>query len=49
MACRAFRTLAAARDSARMLDVESNAFVVSSGTRKSIMEEARSHQRFHPA
>ena len=42
-------TLVAARDIARMLDIQSNAFVVSSGTRKSIMDEARSHQRFHPA
>ena len=41
--------LAAARDIARMLDIQSNAFVISSGTRKSVMDEARSHQRFHPA
>lgn len=41
--------LAAAGDIARMLDIQSNAFVVSSGTHKSIMDEARAHQRFHPA
>jgi hypothetical protein len=39
----------AARDIARMLDIQSNAFVSACGTRKSIMDEARSHQRFHPA
>jgi hypothetical protein len=43
------KTLAAARDIARMLDIQSNAFVAAGGTRKSIMDEARSHQRFHPA
>jgi hydroxymethylglutaryl-CoA lyase len=42
-------TLAAAKDIARMLDIQSNAFVISSGTRQSVMDEARAHQRFHPA
>jgi hypothetical protein len=32
-----------------MLDIEPRSFVVSSGTRETIMEEARAHQRFHPA
>jgi hydroxymethylglutaryl-CoA lyase len=41
--------LAAAGDIARMPDIQSNAFVVSSDARKSIMDEARAHQRFHPA
>jgi hypothetical protein len=41
--------LAAASDIAHMLDIQSNAFVASCGTRRSIMDEARSHQRFHPA
>jgi hydroxymethylglutaryl-CoA lyase len=41
--------LAAARDIAHMLDIQSNAFVAACGTRKSVMDEARSHQRFHPA
>jgi hydroxymethylglutaryl-CoA lyase len=41
--------LAAARDIAEMLDIQSNALAMSSGTRKSIMDEARAHQRFHPA
>lgn len=41
--------VAAARDVGRMLDIEPRSFVVSSGTRETIMEEARAHQRFHPA
>jgi hypothetical protein len=32
-----------------MLDVKSNSFVVSSGTRRAIMDTAKSHQRYHPA
>ena len=40
--------LSAARDIEGMLDIQSNAFVTSSGTRQAVMEQARSHQRFHP-
>jgi hypothetical protein len=32
-----------------MLDIQSNALVLSSGMRKSIMDEARARRRFHPA
>jgi hydroxymethylglutaryl-CoA lyase len=42
-------TIAAARDVAQMLDIKSNSFVIASGTRQNIMNEARAHQRFHPA
>ena len=42
-------TIAAARDVARMLDIRSNSFVVASGTRQNIMDEAHANQRFHPA
>jgi hydroxymethylglutaryl-CoA lyase len=40
--------VAAARDVGRMLDIEPRSFVVASGTRETIMEEARAHQRYHP-
>jgi hydroxymethylglutaryl-CoA lyase len=42
-------TIAAAHDIAAMLDIKSNSFVVSSGTRQAVMDAAKSHQRYHPA
>jgi hypothetical protein len=42
-------TVAAARDIAEMLDIKSNSFVVSSGTRQAVMDAAKAHQRYHPA
>jgi hydroxymethylglutaryl-CoA lyase len=41
--------VAAASDIAEMLDIKSNSFVVSSGTRQAVMDAAKSHQRYHPA
>ena len=43
------KVISAARDVAQMLDIKSNSFVVASGTRQNIMNEARANQRFHPA
>jgi hydroxymethylglutaryl-CoA lyase len=41
--------VAAARDVADMLDIKSNSFVASSGTRQAVMDAGKSHQRYHPA